>query len=101
MAADSLPFSYGYLLPQTQCSQDSPVTRDVFLHQVVQQTPTLTNKFQQTQLCAVIVLVNFQVFRQVTDPVSKQRDLGFGRPGVRCRFGKTRGGENLLLFFGR
>jgi len=84
MAADSLPFSYGPLFPQTQRSQDSPVTGDVFFHQVVQQPPTLTDEFQQTQLCAVIVLVNFQVLRQVTDPVSKQRDLGFGRPGVSC-----------------
>jgi len=90
-----------WLFPQTKLGNNGPVSGNVFVREVRQQPPTLTNQFQQAQLGTVIVLVNLEVGGQVTDPVGKQRDLGFCRAGVVSTPGAARRGENLLLFFGR
>lgn len=99
--ADSLCALVAGLLPDAQRGNNGPVPVNIFAHEVIEQTATLTYELQQTLTRTMIVLVRFQVFGQVRDAVRKECDLGFGRTRVFSGFLEALGCKDFLLLFGR
>jgi hypothetical protein len=54
----------------------------VVLLQVVEQTTTPAHHHEKSAARAVIFLVRFEVFRQLTNALAQQRDLNFGTAGI-------------------
>ena len=54
----------------------------VVLLQVVEQATTPTHHHEKSAARAVVFLVRFEVFRQLTNALAQQRDLNFGTPGI-------------------
>jgi len=50
--------------------------------QVIQQTPALTHQFEQAAARGVVLLMGFQVSRQVLDSLSQYGNLHFGRTRI-------------------
>ena len=73
---------FGKLLTDAQLSDQSTVTVDVLLCQVVQHGTALTNHHQQTTAGVVVVLVGTQVLGQLVDASGQDSDLDLGRTGV-------------------
>ena len=69
---------FAFLLTDAQLGDDSTVTVDVLLSQIVQQAATLTNHHQQATTGVVVVLVHTQVIGQLVDASSQDSDLNFG-----------------------
>ena len=70
------------LLTDAQLGDDSTVTVDILLCQVVQQVAALTDHHQQAAAGVVVVLVYTQVLGQLVDAGGEDGDLDFGRTGV-------------------
>ena len=70
------------LLTDTQLGDQSTVTVDVLLGQIVQQAAALTDHHQQTTAGVVVVLVRTQVISQLVDASGQDSDLDLGRTGV-------------------
>ena len=70
------------LFPQTQSPDDVSVALRVLSIQIRQVTPALTDQLQQSPPRMLVVLVYFQVFRQLANPGSQQRNLYFWRTGI-------------------
>ena len=58
------------------------ITTYIRIVQIIQQAPPLADHHQQPPTRTVIFLVGLQVFRQMIDPLRKQRDLHVGRTGI-------------------
>jgi len=54
----------------------------VVLLQVVEQTTTPAHHHEKSAARAVVFLVRFEVFRQLTNALAQQRDLNFGTAGI-------------------
>ena len=91
-----LPSFSRLLLTEVQSLDDSTVTFDVNLLQVLQQLTTLTYQAQQRTLCAEVVAVVFEVLSKVVDTVRKQGNLALRRTCVHVRLAVLT--EKLLLF---
>ena len=72
----------GILLTDTQLGDQSTVTVDVLLCQIIQHLAALTNHHQQTTAGVVVMLVYTQVIGQLVDAGGQDSDLDFGRTGV-------------------
>ena len=70
------------LLTDTQLGDQSTVTVDILVCQIVQHLAALTNHHQQTTAGVVVVLVYAQMVSQLVDAGSQDRNLNFGRAGV-------------------
>jgi len=75
-------FLCSFLFAQTQFSQDSTITLDVLLFEVVEQAAALTNHLEQTTTGVVILLVELEVLVEVVDALGQQSDLNLGGTGV-------------------
>jgi hypothetical protein len=51
--------------------------------EVPKQSPTLTDHHEQSTPTVMVLLVDLQVFGEVIDPLSQQRNLDLGRSRVR------------------
>lgn len=63
------------LASQFELSDQLTVTTNVFVFKVVQQAAPLTDEHQQPTTGVMVVLVDLQVFGEVRDALSDQRDL--------------------------
>ena len=54
------------------------VTFGIVSLEVVEQAATLADQHEKTPARTVILLVHFEVIRQLANPLAKQRDLDFG-----------------------
>ena len=54
------------------------VTFGIVNLEVVQQAATLADQHEKTAARAVVLLVRFEVLRQLTNALAEQRDLDFG-----------------------
>ena len=73
---------WGTLLTDAQLLNDVFVTLGIVGLQVVEQTPPLADHHQKTTPGRVVVLVRFEVLRQVGDPLAQDCDLHLGTAGV-------------------
>ena len=70
------------LLADAQLCNDRTVTLDVLLCEVVKQSAALTNHLVHTETAVVVVGMDLEVSGQLTDALSENGDLNFGRTGV-------------------
>ena len=73
---------FDILLTDTQLGDQSTVTVDILLCQIVQHLAALTDHHQQTTAGVVVMLVHAQVIGQLVDASGQDSDLDFGRTGV-------------------
>ncbi len=66
------------LLSDTQFSDDSFVPLYVLGSQIIPEPSALTHKLQKTSTRMMVLLVNFEMFGQVSDPLGEERYLDFG-----------------------
>ena len=93
---NELPHSVDLLLTEVQSLNDSTVTLDIYLLQVLQQLTALTDHLQHRTLSAEVVTVVFEVLCKVADTVREQRDLALWRTCIGVRLAVLT--EKLLLF---
>ena len=58
------------------------ITLGIVQLEVVQQATTLADQHEKTAARAMVLLVRFEVLRQLTNALAKQRDLDFGAARV-------------------
>ena len=93
---NELPHSADLLLTKVQSLNDSTVTLDIYLLQVLEQLTALTDHLQHRTLCAEVVTVALEVLCKVADTVREQRDLALWRTCIGVRLAVLT--EKLLLF---
>jgi hypothetical protein len=71
----------------------------VVLLQVVEQTTAPADHHEKSAARAVVFLVRFEVFRQLTNAFAQQRDLNFGTTGI-GRVRAIRVNDGLFLLSG-
>ena len=76
------PLLIDILLTDTQLGDQSTVTVDVLLCQIVQHLAALTNHHQQATTGVVVVLVDTQVLGQLVDTGGEDSNLNLGGAGV-------------------
>ena len=79
------PLLIDILLTDTQLGDQSTVTVDVLLCQIVQHLAALTNHHQQATTGVVVVLVDTQVLGQLVDTGGEDGNLNLGGAGVAYR----------------
>ncbi len=70
------------LLTDFQLGNDSPVTCNVSLHEVVKKTTTFTNQQHQATAAGMIFRVCLQMFGDVIDTAGENCNLNFRFPGI-------------------
>src|SRR5271169_3628704 len=70
------------LLADAELGNNGFIPFRVVLLQVIEQTTTPAHHHEKSAARAVIFLVRFEVFRQLTDALAQQRDLNLGTPGI-------------------
>ena len=85
------------LLTDTQLGDQSTVTVDVLLCQIVQHVTTLTNHHQQAATAVIVVLMHTQVIGQLIDAGSQDGNLNLGGTGI--AFVSSVFQDNLGLLF--
>ena len=78
-----MPPSIRWLSTQSQFRNQGSVALHVLFLEVPKQSPTLTDHHEQSAPTVMILLVDLQVFGEVIDPLSQQRNLDLGRSRVR------------------
>ena len=73
---------WNILLTDTQLGDQSTVTVDILLCQIVQHLAALTNHHQQTTAGVVVMLVHAQVIGQLVDASGQDSDLNLGGTGI-------------------
>jgi hypothetical protein len=63
------------LLSDTQSGDDSFVPFYVLGSQIIQEPSALTHKLQKTSTRMMVLLVNFEMVGQVSDPLAEERYL--------------------------
>ena len=74
------------LLTKTECLNDSTITVDVVVVEILQQLTALTDEHCQRTGGVVILVVLLQVLCQVRDAIAEEGDLGLSGTGVRGAF---------------
>ena len=73
---------WNILLTDTQLGDQSTVTVDVLVCQIVQHLAALTDHHQQTTTGVVVVLVNTQMISQLVDASGQNGNLNLGGTGI-------------------
>jgi hypothetical protein len=86
------------LLADPDLLDDRFVALGVVGFEVVEQAATPTDHHEKAAARAVVLLVQFEVFRQLANPLAEQRDLDFRAAGI----GSMRSvlSDEILLMFG-
>jgi hypothetical protein len=66
------------LVPEAQVLDDLPVAVHIRTLQVVQETATPSDHFEETTTTVVVLFVGAEVIRQIIDPLGEQGDLNAG-----------------------
>jgi len=75
------------------------VTAGIVGPEVIQQATALADQHEKAAARSVVFLVGFEVFRQMTNPLTQQSDLYFGAAGI-VGVGGVLVYEGLLLLSG-
>jgi hypothetical protein len=70
------------LLADSEFADNLAVTVCIALLQVIQQAATLAHKHQESAARTVVLLVLFEVLRQLANTLAQNRDLYLRTPGV-------------------
>jgi|SRR5271156_227401 hypothetical protein len=70
------------LFADTELGNNGFIPFRVVLLQVVEQTTTPAHHHEKPAARAVVLLVRLEVFRQLTNALTQQRDLNFGTAGI-------------------
>ena len=70
------------LFADTEFGNDGFIPFRVVLLQVVEQTTASAYHHEKSAARAMVFLVRFEVFRQLTNALAQQRDLNFGTAGI-------------------
>jgi hypothetical protein len=70
------------LFADAELGNDGFIPFRVVLLQVVEQTTTPAYHHEKSAARAVVFLVRFEVFRQLTNALAQQRDLNFGAASI-------------------
>jgi len=70
-------FVTNILFSDLQGFDDSAISLNIFLLEIIKQFPPLTYEFEQGPLCAVVLFVGQQVLGQVINPGGKNCNLAF------------------------
>jgi hypothetical protein len=84
-------------MSQFKALNQASITIEIFLFQVTQKPPSLTDHFQKTSTGMKIFRVYLQVFRQLPHPFGQNSNLNFGGSGVRLMSPVSR--HNFLFLF--
>jgi hypothetical protein len=87
------------LLAKAEFLNHAFVALGIVLLQVVEQATTLADQHQQPTARTVILLVRFEVFRQLTNTFTQQRNLDFRAPRI-GGMGPVMVNEGLFLLSG-
>jgi len=87
------------LLADAELGNNGFVPFRVVLLQVVEQATTPAHHHEKSAARAVVFLVRFEVFRQLTNALAQQRDLNFRTAGI-GRVRAIRVNDGLLLHSG-
>jgi len=89
------------LLTDAQLLNDGTVAVNLAVLEVVEHPAALTYQFQQAEAGAVVLLVHFQMLREVLNAVGEQSNLRLGRTGIGVYFLKAVFFEDGLFSLGR
>ena len=70
------------LLSQTELFNDSSVSFDIYLLEVVEKVSSVTDHLEEAATAVVVLVVVLKVLSEVRDSVSKNCDLNLGRACV-------------------
>jgi hypothetical protein len=70
------------LLADAELSDDSLIALGIVLLEVVEQATPLADQHEEAAARAVVLLVRFEMVRQLTDAFTEQRDLNLRATGV-------------------
>ena len=87
------------LLTDAKLGNDSTITLDVVLGDIVQQTTTLTDELEQAHAAVVVLLVHLQMLGELVDALGQDGDLDLRRAGVGL-VGLVVGNDGSLLVLG-
>jgi hypothetical protein len=71
------------LLPNSQFPNDRLIALGIVSLEIVEQATPLADQHEQAAARAVVLLVRFEVVRQLADAFADNRDLDLGTPRVR------------------
>ena len=71
------------LATNAETADQLAITLHIAALHVIEQATTLADELHESAASVVITLVNLEVLGEVRDPVRQDRDLDFGRTGVR------------------
>ena len=80
---------------QPQTLYERPVAIGTCPPQVIQQSTALAHEIQQPATRVMVILVHFEVFRELLDPLREQRNLDLRGSGVRIMLAKRPNGLRL------
>src|SRR5256885_11650256 len=87
------------LLTYAQLRNHFTITLDVMPSQVIEQSATLTDDFQQPTTGCVILGVRLEMFGEVSDSLAQQCDLDFRGPCIGC-MDSIRANDCVFIFLG-
>ena len=70
------------LLSDAELFNDSSVSVDVYLHEIVEKISSVTNHLKEAATAVVVLVVALEVLCEIVDSVSENRDLYLGRTCV-------------------
>lgn len=85
-------------MAQSQSSNDFVILLDVRLLQVIEQTSTVLDHFQQSASRMIVFLVCLEVLGEFGNALTQKRDLYLGRTRVAVVFAKI-GNDLFFRFF--
>ena len=89
----------GNLLAQAQLVNNRLVTFGIVSLEVVEQAATLADQHEKTAARTMVLLVRFEVIRQLANTLAQQRDLDFGAARI-SGVGAVLVDEGFLLLSG-
>ena len=92
----ALRFLLQLLLSQAELFNDSSVSFDIYLLEVVEKISSVTNHLEETTAAVIVLVVALEVLGKVRNSVSKNCDLNLGRSCVTLVDGVLF--NNCLLF---
>jgi hypothetical protein len=63
------------LFPEPQGTDDFPIALDILALQIVQQSPSLPNQFQQASSGMMVLAVDLEMLVQMADPLGEKGNL--------------------------
>jgi hypothetical protein len=85
------------LFSQAKPLDQSPITFNIFVFEVIQEAPALSHQLNQSPTGMVVLGMDLKMIRQVTDALAQDGHLDFRRAGVDVM--QPVATDNLLFLF--